>query len=93
MVGAHHLLPKVRYWINKMSNENTRHLEYIHRFIHPLTDRMDVMQREQGTKGKQTHTLSTTLLLLHGTGRNEDLIPLAYELSQNAGILSPEERF
>ena len=32
----------------------------------------------------------TTLLLLHGTGGNEeDLIPLAYELDKGAAILSP----
>jgi phospholipase/carboxylesterase len=33
--------------------------------------------------------MSTTFLLLHGTGGNEeDLIPLAYELGQKAAILS-----
>jgi phospholipase/carboxylesterase len=61
-------------------------LGFIHRFL-PSKDegsgaRMGT--REQGTK------VFTTLLLLHGTGGNEeDLIPLAYELDQRAAILSP----
>jgi phospholipase/carboxylesterase len=61
-------------------------LGFIHRFL-PSKDegsgaRMET--REQGTK------VFTTLLLLHGTGGNEeDLIPLAYELDQRAAILSP----
>jgi phospholipase/carboxylesterase len=61
-------------------------LGFIHRFL-PSKDegsgaRMET--REQGTK------VFTTLLLLHGTGGNEeDLIPLAYDLDKRPAILSP----
>jgi phospholipase/carboxylesterase len=73
-----------------MDNNDKLHLGYIHRFICPSnSDEMGVTQRGQGTKGKKTTTMSTTFLLLHGTGGNEeDLIPLAYELGQKAAILS-----
>ena len=71
-----------------MGNNDKLHLGYIHRFIRP-SDAMGVRQRGQGSKGKTT-TISTTFLLLHGTGGSEeDLIPLAHELGQKAAILSP----
>jgi predicted esterase len=61
-------------------------LGFIHRFL-PSKDEESGTRMgttEQGTK------VFTTLLLLHGTGGNEeDLIPLAYELDQRAAILSP----
>jgi phospholipase/carboxylesterase len=68
--------------------EKKNQLDFIHRFIPPKNKRSEARTRasEQGSKGK----VFTTLLLLHGTGGNEeDLIPLAYELDQKAAILSP----
>jgi phospholipase/carboxylesterase len=59
-----------------MDNKKKAELEFIHQFI-----------RSNDRKGK-----SSTLLLLHGTGGNEnDLIPIAKMLSSsaNASILSP----
>ncbi len=61
-------------------------LGFIHRFIPP--------RNKEGSGGigtvKQGAKSFTTLLLLHGTGGNEeDLIPLAYELDQRAATLSP----
>jgi phospholipase/carboxylesterase len=50
------------------------HLGFIHRFVPPNSNAKEAMP---------------TLLLLHGTGGNEDdLIPLAKELAPNASILS-----
>jgi len=50
------------------------HLGFIHRFVPPNSNSKEAMP---------------TLLLLHGTGGNEDdLIPLAKELAPNASILS-----
>jgi predicted esterase len=68
--------------------EKKTQLGFIHRFIPPKNKGSGARTRtrtsEQGTK------VFTTLLLLHGTGGNEeDLIPLAYELDQRAAILSP----
>jgi phospholipase/carboxylesterase len=68
--------------------EKKTQLGFIHRFIPPKNKgsraRTRTRTSEQGTK------VLTTLLLLHGTGGNEeDLIPLAYELDQRAAILSP----
>jgi phospholipase/carboxylesterase len=68
-----------------MDNNRTR-LGFIHRFIPP--------RNKEGSDGigtvKQGAKSFTTLLLLHGTGGNEeDLIPLAYELHPRAAILSP----
>jgi len=54
-------------------------LGFIHRFI------------PANSKEKQS---DLTLLLLHGTGGNEeDLIPLGKELSSNASILSVRGKF
>lgn len=65
-----------------MGNDEKPHLGYIHRFIHPSDEMV------QGPKGKKAKF--TTFLLLHGTGGNEeDLIPLAHDLSHKAAILSP----
>jgi phospholipase/carboxylesterase len=61
-------------------------LGFIHRFI-PSNKRNEARTREQGTKGKTTFT---TLLLLHGTGGNEeDLIPVGHEIAPGSAILSP----
>ena len=46
--------------------------------------------KAKGKEKRKETALSTTFLLLHGTGGNEeDLIPLAYELNQKTAILSP----
>lgn len=71
--------------------DNNKQLGFIHRFIRPSnSDEMGVRQAGQGAKGEKTTKISTTFLLLHGTGGNEeDLIPLAYALDKRAAILSP----
>jgi phospholipase/carboxylesterase len=71
-----------------MEKKKKNQLNFIHRFIPSKNKRTEARTRtsEQGSKGK----VFTTLLLLHGTGGNEeDLIPLAYELDERAAILSP----
>src|SRR5215469_2329338 len=69
-----------------MMNNEKPHLGFIHRFIQP-SDEMGTRQA-LGSKGKKAKI--TTFLLLHGTGGNEeDLIPLAHDLSHKAAILSP----
>jgi phospholipase/carboxylesterase len=61
-------------------------LGFIHRFI-PSNNLTGTRTREQGTKGK---TFFTTLLLLHGTGGNEeDMIPLGQQIAPEAAMLSP----
>jgi phospholipase/carboxylesterase len=61
-------------------------LGFIHRFI-PSNKITGAQAREQGTKGK---TVFTTLLLLHGTGGNEeDMVPLGQQIAPEAAILSP----
>ena len=61
-------------------------LGFIHRFI-PSNKISGTQTREQGTEGK---TVFTTLLLLHGTGGNEeDMIPLGKQIAPEAAILSP----
>ena len=52
-------------------------VDYVHRYVPP----------------PQPRTSKTTLLLLHGTGGNEnDLIPLGQALAPRAGLLSPRGR-
>lgn len=71
-----------------MSDSNNPHLGFIHRFIYP-TNSDDLKGTRDGQKAREKIS-STTFLLLHGTGGNEeDLISLAYELDQSAAILSP----
>ena len=71
-----------------MSNSNNPQLGFIHRFIYP-TNSDDLKGTRDGQKARENIS-STTFLLLHGTGGNEeDLISLAYELDQSAAILSP----
>ncbi len=71
-----------------MSDSNTPQLGFIHRFIYP-TNSDDLKGTLDGQKAREKIS-STTFLLLHGTGGNEeDLISLAYELDQSAAILSP----
>ena len=71
-----------------MSNSNNPQLGFIHRFIYP-TNSDDLKGTRDGQKAREKIS-STTFLLLHGTGGNEeDLISLAYELDQSAAILSP----
>src|SRR6476620_5727850 len=61
-----------------MNKENQ--LGFIHRFI-PSN------KNQAGAKGK---IRPTTILLLHGTGGNEeDMIPLAQQIAPEASILSP----
>src|SRR6185437_2478038 len=53
------------------------------------TNSNDLKGTRDGQKAREKIS-STTFLLLHGTGGNEeDLISLAYELDQSAAILSP----
>ena len=57
------------------TNESDQ-LGFTHRYIPPL--------------GRNDDNSGLTLLLLHGTGGNEDdLLPLGRELDSNAGLLSP----
>lgn len=71
-----------------MSDSNNPQLGFIHRFIYP-TNSDDLKGTRDGQKAREKIS-STTFLLLHGTGGNEeDLISLAYELDQSATILSP----
>src|ERR1041385_5175492 len=61
-----------------MNNETQ--LGFIHRFIPSNKNQAEA-------KGK---IRSTTILLLHGTGGNEeDMIPLAQQIAPEAAILSP----
>ena len=71
-----------------MSDSNNPQLGFIHRFIYP-TNSDDLKGTRDGQKAREKIS-STTFLLLHGTGGNEeDLISLTYELYQSAAILSP----
>ena len=71
-----------------MSDSNNPQLGFVHRFIYP-TNSDDLKGTRDGQKAREKIS-STTFLLLHGTGGNEeDLISLAYELDQSAAILSP----
>jgi len=71
-----------------MSDSNNPQLGFIHRFIYP-TNSDDLKGTRDGQKAREKIS-STTFLLLHGTGGDEeDLISLAYELDQSAAILSP----
>ena len=66
-----------------MSDSNNPQLGFIHRFIYP-TNSDDLKGTRDGQKAREKIS-STTFLLLHGTGGNEeDLISLAYELDQSA---------
>ena len=68
-----------------MSDSNNPQLGFIHRFIYP-TNSDDLKGTRDGQKAREKIS-STTFLLLHGTGGNEeDLISLAYELDQSAAI-------
>src|ERR687883_291241 len=76
-----------------MYNKKTG-LGFIHTFIPPKYEesssntatRTSRLETETETQGKAF----TTFLLLHGTGgKEQDLIPLAYELDKRAAILSP----
>jgi predicted esterase len=65
-------------------DKNTQ-LGFVHRFIPP--NRGGARATKQGTKEKEAFT---TLLLLHGTGGNEeDIIPLGQQIAPEAAILSP----
>jgi phospholipase/carboxylesterase len=71
-----------------MSDSNNPQLGFIHRFIY-ATNSNDLKGTRDGQIAREKIS-STTFLLLHGTGGNEeDLISLAYELDQSAAILSP----
>ena len=67
-------------------DKKTQGLGFNHRFFPSRKKESEVRGGGQA-KGK---TLYTTLLLLHGTGGNEeDLIPLGNEIAPGAAILSP----
>jgi phospholipase/carboxylesterase len=66
-------------------DKNTQ-LGFIHRFL-PPNKVSGSRTREHVTRGKQ---VSTTLLLLHGTGGSEeDMLPLGQQVAPEAAILSP----
>jgi phospholipase/carboxylesterase len=59
-------------------DKKNRQLGFIHRFI------------PSNRQESKSRTSFATVLLLHGTGGNEeDLIPLGYEIAPEAAILSP----
>ena len=67
-------------------------LDFIHRFIPPLSDSYSEIKNkelEYSNLGDRLQSHPICLLLLHGTGGDEnDLIPLAQRLSPNASLLS-----
>ena len=66
-------------------DKKTQHLGFIHRFI--PSNKKEVRGGVGRAKGKTPHV---TLLLLHGTGGNEeDLVPLGHEIAPDSDILSP----
>jgi phospholipase/carboxylesterase len=65
-------------------SDNEFRLGFVHRFVRPS------YSYEKRTRQDLGEIPSTTFLLLHGTGGNEDdLIPLSGQLDQRAAILSP----
>ena len=65
-------------------HKTQKHLGFVHRFIAPPQD------RSSDNKRVYKPGLGITLLLLHGTGGNEnDLLPLGRELDPTASLLSP----
>jgi predicted esterase len=65
-------------------NTENHHLGFIHKFIPANENEIERRRRRRQSK------VVPTFLLLHGTGGNEeDLIPLAREISSQAAILSP----
>lgn len=65
-----------------MDLNSKNHLDFVHKFI-PASEEETIRRR---TQNKEV----PTLLVLHGTGGNEqDLIPLARQISSKAAILSP----
>jgi phospholipase/carboxylesterase len=76
-----------------MDNNGNNHLRlgFTHRFIHSSNKKKARGGREVG-RGEEGEgkSPSITLLLLHGTGgKEDDLIPLGYEVAPTAAILSP----
>lgn len=66
-----------------MDEKKKSQLGFIHRFI-PSN------KNKGGIEGPKTKTSPPTLLLLHGTGGNEeDMIPLAQQIALESAILSP----
>ncbi len=64
-------------------------LGFVHRYIPPAPEAGRAGQRAGDMNAAPT-TTSATLLILHGTGGDEnDLIPLGHALLPGAGILSP----
>jgi phospholipase/carboxylesterase len=66
-------------------DKKTQYLGFIHRFT--PSNKKEARTGGGRAKGRTPHV---TLLLLHGTGGNEeDLIPLGYEIAPDSAILSP----
>jgi phospholipase/carboxylesterase len=67
--------------IEKLNTTN-HDMDFIHKFI--------PANKKNIQRGKRQYKVVPTLLLLHGTGGNEeDLIPFARQISPDAAILSP----
>jgi phospholipase/carboxylesterase len=65
-------------------------LGFIHRFISPKYEESGASTSTSRRETETQRKTFTTFLLLHGTGgKEQDLVPLAYELDKSAAILSP----
>ena len=69
------------------------HLDFKHRFIPSSSSSSLYQQSNNNFKQKQRvreyKETPLTLLLLHSTGGNDDLIPIGQMLSSSASLLSP----
>lgn len=65
-------------------------LGFSHRFVPSSSDAVSADTKQKETTTRDNKPKSLTLLLLHGTGGNEDdLIPVGQILSSSASLLSP----